>query len=218
MIERDNSISTIMKFCGNLLFQEEDDERSTHGEDEYSVESGLTIDFDAFCKNIATVNSNVDDAVPPAADEDIRDDLNQQHEADLDAWDSDDDTNEIEVEGESDNDAVSIEDIDEDGELSDEDEDELLDEFSDSSNDSGEDELDEDTLDKIETNDPQVTALAICGFDADMEDAGYHIGQNTQIKKLSIKGQYVDEDAHSGLATMSSNSQRASPLTHQSSI
>ena len=51
MIEQDNCISTVMKFCGNLLFQEEDEE-SDHDEDEFSVESGITFDFDGFCKNM----------------------------------------------------------------------------------------------------------------------------------------------------------------------
>ena len=52
MIEEDNDISTVMKFCGNLLFQEEEDSESDYEEDEYSVESGVTFDFEAFCKKI----------------------------------------------------------------------------------------------------------------------------------------------------------------------
>ena len=51
MIEQDNDISTVMKFCGNLLFHDEDEE-SDHDEDEFSVESGITFDFDGFCKNM----------------------------------------------------------------------------------------------------------------------------------------------------------------------
>ena len=51
MIEEDNDISTVMKFCGNLLFQEDDSE-SDHDEDEFSVESGLTFEFEEFCKKI----------------------------------------------------------------------------------------------------------------------------------------------------------------------
>ncbi len=48
---RGNDYSTVMKFCGNLLFPEDEDE-SDHEEDEYSVESGLTFDFNTFCNNM----------------------------------------------------------------------------------------------------------------------------------------------------------------------
>ena len=51
MIEQDNDISTVMKFCGNLLFPE-DEEESDHEDDEHSVASGLTFDFDTFCNKM----------------------------------------------------------------------------------------------------------------------------------------------------------------------
>ena len=49
MIEEDNDISNVIKVCGELLFSEEEDE----SDDEDSVDSALTFDFEGFCNKMA---------------------------------------------------------------------------------------------------------------------------------------------------------------------
>ena len=66
MIKEDNDISAVMKFCGNLLFQEEDDE-SDYDDDEFSVDSELTFDFEAFCKKMSFQEDNTRDSQKKAA-------------------------------------------------------------------------------------------------------------------------------------------------------
>mmetsp|Transcript_14923 Transcript_14923/g.26972 ORF Transcript_14923/g.26972 Transcript_14923/m.26972 type:complete len:184 (-) Transcript_14923:129-680(-) len=48
MIREDNDISHVLKFCGNLLFEGE----SNDNDDDNSVDSALTFDFESFCKSL----------------------------------------------------------------------------------------------------------------------------------------------------------------------
>jgi len=48
MIREDNDISHVLKFCGDMLFEGE----SNYGDDDNSVESELTFDFESFCRSL----------------------------------------------------------------------------------------------------------------------------------------------------------------------
>lgn len=50
MIKQDNDISNVLKFCGDVLYGDDEDEGSDSDDD--SVDSQVTFDFEAFCKEI----------------------------------------------------------------------------------------------------------------------------------------------------------------------
>mmetsp|Transcript_11389 Transcript_11389/g.24702 ORF Transcript_11389/g.24702 Transcript_11389/m.24702 type:complete len:401 (-) Transcript_11389:206-1408(-) len=50
MIKEDNDISNVLKFCGDVLYGDDEDE--DNGNDDVSVDSQVTFDFEAFCQEI----------------------------------------------------------------------------------------------------------------------------------------------------------------------